>query len=213
MYWKLRNVPWTTFPAPLFPLAFFSWLSKCLAASTQSNPAWPQESCFWVLPFLFCACWKQVTKQIPNLKSEMQCTNSWRRGSYLNYLEFLCTGDLFLSLCLFTQAFIYVSLDLWIYILCFSLLFGHVLFILCSCSSSFSNQVFLQLLPVFLWPVSSILLLSIFLFAENVGHFLAPSTPILQPVSTPRNIAFSYWELELETEMLAMGTFLETRES
>lgn len=56
-------------PFPTINSPFFRWLGQRLPGSPIVK-----------LPFLFCACWKQVTNHSPNLKSEIWCTNSLRRS-------------------------------------------------------------------------------------------------------------------------------------
>lgn len=85
-----------------------SFLQLTEQVSGRVPPLHPGKVAFEFCLFFPVLGGKQVTNQSPNLKGEMQCTNSWRRGSYLNYLEFLCTGDLFLPLCLFIYSSIYL---------------------------------------------------------------------------------------------------------
>lgn len=56
-------------PFPQINSPFFRWLGQRLPGSPIVK-----------LPFLFFACWKQVTDHSPNLKSEIWCTNSLRRS-------------------------------------------------------------------------------------------------------------------------------------
>ena len=52
---------------------------------------------------------------------EAQAPSGW--SSYINYLKFFCMGDLsLLSYYLFNQSFIYINMDLWIFISCFGYL-------------------------------------------------------------------------------------------
>lgn len=77
-----------------------------LAEEGRSACSTAKSLCF---PLLTLSSWEESHSAQPVSKRGQFCSTSWGQDVYTNYLEFFCTGNLFLLPCLFIYSFIFLA--------------------------------------------------------------------------------------------------------